>query len=320
MDMKTDLVQWDTIERDASRRVASLTAWRGARTARAQAYKFLVPVDGSAASTDALHVALRMAGRVSNAEIHVLNVQIRADNDEQDDIVARDGLHQTRHARTILDRMKTPHLLRIATGNPAEAIRAHARDAGIAEIVMGSRGAGRIERLLMGSVAMDVAEAAGVPVTLVKAHERDGYLPVERVDWLAPCDGSENSVRAIRHLAGRLARQKSRSWIHLLNVQESTHPVPVEAVNDDESPGRYRQQAVRICNEAIDLLNAAKLDYLFHVRIGDPVTQILRAVGQFGCGHVVMGSRGRGLFGKLVLGSVSHGVSHGASVPVTLIT
>lgn len=319
MDMKTELMRWDAVDRDAFGRMVGMSAWRGRRPAHARPYRFLVPVDGSAASTSAVHVAAQMADRVPGAELHLLNVQLCAGNDERDDAIERDGLQLTRFARAALDGMETSYLLRIVAGSPAEAIRAHAREAGVAEIVMGSHGAGRIERLLMGSVAMDVAERAGIPVTLVKASDRAGQHPAEWGDWLVPCDGSENSVRAVRYLAAHLAHRQGRWRVHLLNVQESTHPSAGGAAND-ESPGRYRQQAARICDEALGVLKAAELACLFHVRIGDPATQILRSAGELGCGHIVMGSRGLGLFGKLVLGSVSNGVAHGADVPVTLIT
>lgn len=321
MDMKTDLVQWDVVDRDAFGRMVGMSAWCGRRPAHARPYRFLVPVDGSTASASAVHVAAQMADRVPEAELHLLNVQLCAGNDARDDAIERDGLYQTRLARAALDRMGAPYRLRIAAGSPAETIRAHARDEGIAEIVMGSHGAGRVERLLMGSVAMDVAERAGIPVTLVKANDRAGQYPAEWIDWLVPCDGSESSVRAVRYLVHHLSQQQGRPRIHLLNVQESTHPViAAEGGYDDERPGRYRQQAARICDEALGVLKASDQTHLFHVRIGNPVAQILHAAGQFGCGHIVMGSRGLGLFGKLVLGSVSNGVAHGAGVPVTLIT
>ena len=53
-------------------------------------------------------------------------------------------------------------------GQPAEAIAQVARDKGIEHIVMGTRGLGRIQGLLMGSVAMKVIHLAQVPITLIK--------------------------------------------------------------------------------------------------------------------------------------------------------
>ena len=53
-------------------------------------------------------------------------------------------------------------------GQPAEAIAQVARDKSIEHIVMGTRGLGRIQGLVMGSVAMKVIHLAQVPITLIK--------------------------------------------------------------------------------------------------------------------------------------------------------
>jgi nucleotide-binding universal stress UspA family protein len=56
----------------------------------------------------------------------------------------------------------------VRTGQTAEAIAQAARDEGIKHIVMGTRGLGSIQGLLLGSVAMKVVHLAEVPITLLK--------------------------------------------------------------------------------------------------------------------------------------------------------
>jgi nucleotide-binding universal stress UspA family protein len=56
----------------------------------------------------------------------------------------------------------------VRTGQTAEAIAQAARDEGIEHIVMGTRGLGSIQGLLLGSVAMKVIHLAQVPITLIK--------------------------------------------------------------------------------------------------------------------------------------------------------
>lgn len=305
MDMRVSLVNWQRVERDNFGRLSCLSAWRGERARIFQPYVFLVPVDGSPPSLSALHVAAQMADRVPNAELHVLNVQLCSGNSEQDAAFEGDGLHETEAARHALEQMRASYALTVVAGSPAEAIHAYVRDFGVAEIVMGSYGAGRIERLLMGSVAMDVAERACVPVTLVKASEHAGRFPADWVDWLVPCDGSAYSLRAVRYLARYLPYRQDKPLVHLVNVQNSAEA--------------ERQQAERLCRKSIQLLEKARIPYDFHVLAGDPVEKIVASVDRLGCGHVVMGTRGLGLLGKLVLGSVSQGVAHRTGVPVTLI-
>lgn len=305
MDMRVGLVSWQHVERDAFGRPNWMSTWRGECARVFQPYIFLVPVDGYPPSLSAIHVAAQMADCIPNAELHLLNVQLCSGSREESDVFERDGLHETEAARHALEQMRASYALTIAAGSPAETIQAYARDFGVAEIVMGSYGAGRIERLLMGSVAMDVAERSSVPVTLVKASEHAGRFPADWVDWLVPCDGSASSLRAVRYLAKYLPYRQDKPLVHLLNVQK---------LADAD-----RRQAELLCQKSIQVLEKTRIPYEFHVLAGDPVAQIVESVDRLGCGHVVMGTRGLGLLGKLVLGSVSHGVAHQTLVPVTLI-
>ena len=56
----------------------------------------------------------------------------------------------------------------VRTGQPAEAIAGVAREEDIKHIVMGTRGLGSIQGLLLGSVAKKVIHLAEVPITLIK--------------------------------------------------------------------------------------------------------------------------------------------------------
>ena len=56
----------------------------------------------------------------------------------------------------------------VRTGQPAEAIALVAREEDIKHIVMGTRGLGSIQGLLLGSVATKVIHLAEVPITLIK--------------------------------------------------------------------------------------------------------------------------------------------------------
>ena len=54
------------------------------------------------------------------------------------------------------------------TGQVAKTIAEVAREEGVNQIVMGTRGLGGIQGLLLGSVATQVIHLAEVPVTLIK--------------------------------------------------------------------------------------------------------------------------------------------------------
>ena len=54
------------------------------------------------------------------------------------------------------------------TGNPAREIVDYARDEGVRQIVIGSRGLGSLKGIVLGSVSSKIIQLAGCPVTVVK--------------------------------------------------------------------------------------------------------------------------------------------------------
>jgi len=56
----------------------------------------------------------------------------------------------------------------VRTGPIAETIAQVSRETGIDHIVMGTRGLGRIQGIVLGSVAMKVVHLVKVPITLLK--------------------------------------------------------------------------------------------------------------------------------------------------------
>ncbi len=138
--------------------------------------RILVPVDGSEAAVRAARFAAGMAANAGGGEIVLLNVQepveelqthglareaIRAHRDE----LAREAATA---ASAALERSGIAFRFEWRFGDPARAIVEAAREARCDLIVMGTRGAGPIESLLLGSVAYKVLHIAELPVTLVK--------------------------------------------------------------------------------------------------------------------------------------------------------
>ena len=301
MDMRVKRMEWDVVERDKYGRVISLTAW-SRKASDIRPAIFLVPVDGSLASLTALNVALRLAAQRPNAELHILNVQVLGGDDALDDSVERQGLLETEEVREFLAMNQQHYLLHIATGVPAQVIHDYYRQHNVAEIIIGTHGTGYLQRLLLGSVAMDVVSHALVPVTLVKSSDRVGSFPAEWINWLIPGDGSPAALRAVRYVIRHLSELESPPKVHLLNVRPNG-AADTEACLDN----------------AISLLEIAKLPFDVHREVGDAATKILEAIERYGCGHIAMGSRGLGALGGIVWGSVSQRVVQRAAIPVTLV-
>ncbi len=138
--------------------------------------KILVPIDGSPVAERAAAHAAELVRGVDDAKVVLLNVQQNLEHwrkrgllNEKDlqDLRAH-GESEAEGARAILEKAGVLHDFEIVFGHPAEVIVRVAREQHCGSIVMGTRGLGDVESLLLGSTAYKVIQLAQVPVTLVK--------------------------------------------------------------------------------------------------------------------------------------------------------
>lgn len=134
----------------------------------------LVPVDGSDPSTRALEYAVERVATAGKGALMVVNVQLGMPASRY---VSREMIAEHQHrlagaaleaARALLKRRKLEADVSVLIGDPAATIVALAKRRGRSEIVMGSRGRGRVAGMLLGSVASKVIQLAPCPVTIVK--------------------------------------------------------------------------------------------------------------------------------------------------------
>ena len=140
----------------------------------ATANRILVPVDGSKCALRALRFAASRLDRHRGGLILLLNVQPPMPPGL---FVTRDMIkeHQRRHADPIIKHAETmAKRLRIKTrsavrvGDPAPLIARMARQSRCSEIVMGTRGRGRLAGAVLGSTSMKLLHIARIPVTLIR--------------------------------------------------------------------------------------------------------------------------------------------------------
>ena len=139
--------------------------------------KILLPVDGSDNANKAVmgFVAL-LSWYKEKPELHLLNVQHPLRGNvalfiNQADIKQyhqEEGLKSLQSIRTLLDQAGVAYQYHIVVGDPAEMIIRFASEKQFDQIVMGPRGAGGIQGLLLGSVTSKVMQSASTPVLLVK--------------------------------------------------------------------------------------------------------------------------------------------------------
>lgn len=141
------------------------------------------------------------------------------------------------------------------------------------------------------------------------------------LNLLVPVDGSESSSRAIDYLIRKLGCLKDGAEIHLLNVQ---HPIPYgnrvsSVIGHDKLAQFHQEEGTAALKNARQKLDAAKLEYHYHIGVGDEADVICQYAKEKSCDQIFMGTRGLGSVSNLVLGSVATKVIHLSPVPVLLV-
>lgn len=136
---------------------------------------------------------------------------------------------------------------------------------------------------------------------------------------LLAVDGSENSLRAVRHLI-ELVQGREAMEVFLLNVQE-----PIDAWEVKRMYPEEELEAMQVSKggdalaAAEALLDASKVAYHPQVLIGDVAHSIAQYAMDMGCDKIIIGTRGMGSLANLLMGSVATKVIHLTNVPVTLV-
>jgi nucleotide-binding universal stress UspA family protein len=140
---------------------------------------------------------------------------------------------------------------------------------------------------------------------------------------LVATDGSPHSIRAAG-LAARLARELHQAEVVLVNVGY----IPVVALGGGPGPdalidyGVWEEGLERagqaILGRATEEFAGVDVPVSRVYRRGDAAEEIVKAAHDLKADLIIMGSRGLGQIGGLILGSVSERVLHGAHTPVLI--
>lgn len=284
----------------------------------------LCPVDFSAQSRLALHVAARVADRF-DANITVLFVEdpllwqaagVRFDARA----LAKSTEAQLRRfvERAIgRDRGDRAIAYRIASGQPAAEIWKAARRASADLVVMGTQGLSGPKKLVVGSTTEAVLREARVPVLAVPpgaarlVHARL-WLGKKIVAAVELDKHASSDVRA----AARVARMFGASLLLVHVVRPVPGPPWLRAHLKDQDRARLTRARDRL-QALADSVKGVKV----HIRIalGDPAEEIAALAADAKAGQVILIlRRGRGLFGPRK-GSITYRVLCGAATPLLAV-
>ena len=137
--------------------------------------RVLMPIDGSENSLRTVRFVIRKAPLYKEPlEIHLLNVQhpfpgtISGVHEQAERYHHDEGTKALADARKALDAAGLKYVYHISVGEAGEVIAHFVKDKNIEQVMMGTRGAGAVANMLLGSVATKVLHLVEVPVLLVK--------------------------------------------------------------------------------------------------------------------------------------------------------
>ena len=205
----------------------------------------------------------------------------------------------------------------LVVGRPADAILDLAERIGADLIVVGNRGLGPVKRLLVGSVSGGVVHHAKRPVLVVRGGV-GSWPPVRVVIGEDLSEGAQSAARLGVGLAKLLEAETL-----LVHAYEGMPPHPETLPRDDRElyeamvEKHVEQVEPALEGRAADLADSHSLRPRVRIVPGESA-QVLSKVAEEGDkpSLLVVGSRGLGAGGRILMGSVSTKVLMAARGPV----
>lgn len=274
----------------------------------------VVGTDGSGNASAALRWAVEEAA-LHNASLEAMLVwslydQHHPDRSDRFDPDYGDAAAQATLAAWVAEALGADAKLslRAVRGEPVRAL-VEASDAADL-LVLGARGKGGFEGLLLGSVSERVAGFANRPVAVVRTPS-----PVRHGRVVTGIDGSARSLEALRWAAEEArARDADLEVVHAWRLPPMASP-PVHAVLPDVSTLEENGRAV--LDRALGDPALAGVKAHPHLTYAAPARALLERAGD--ATLLVVGTRGLGRVSGALLGSVSRQLLHHAPCPVVVI-
>jgi len=288
------------------------------------AHPVVVGVDGSASALHAVRWAAREAER-RNAPLRLVHathlVPVRHPRQispppEYQAAVLDQGRHWLTEASQTARRTVPglPVITDLHAGIPADVLVAESRDAQL--MVLGSRGLGGFTSMLVGSVAVALSAHGHCPVVVMRSATSDGAPPVDG-EIVVGVDGSELSDAALTFAFEAAAARgvplvAVHTWLDV-NMAGAWAVLP-ETIDWDwlqkEEENLLAERLVA-WREKFPQVEVRPL-----VARDRPDRALLEHAT--GAQLIVVGSRGRGAFTGMGLGSVSQSLLHHAECPVAV--
>jgi nucleotide-binding universal stress UspA family protein len=199
---------------------------------------------------------------------------------------------------------------RVVRGSAAGALIAAALETDAGLILVGSHGAGHVRRALLGSVSAQVI--AHAPCSVMVFREHGGTEPATHARTIVVGIDGSPSARAALERAEALAQPLAA---RLLLVHAYDPHIPFAVMTTEGMRKQLERHGRALLDEARAALAGPAETQLVEGHARD---ELIAACERHAPALLVVGSRGRGGFRELLVGSTTRGVAHHAPCPVLI--
>jgi nucleotide-binding universal stress UspA family protein len=281
----------------------------------------LIGVDGSSRSDDAMAVAELIApaldARPALLYAHPYReLESLLSEGQREQLVREVAETSARQARAHFGDAEAPRLELVGNRSPAAALHAAAAERDVVAIIVGSSSRGPIGRVMPGGVAQRLLSGAPCPIVVAPAGFAARH-PLGLGAIGAGFDASAEATDALGFAARIAAANKGPLIVIAVHQRVAFGHLPVGAggavatVNEE-----MRADLSRDLEKAVEEL-AAGQQVTARLREGDPAAALAEESENLGL--LVVGSRGYGPIGSVLVGSVATRLLNSSSCPVMVV-
>ena len=232
---------------------------------------------------------------------------------------ARERLALTAELRHRAEQQDVQFTHRTQHGDPAEVILLHARSLRPDVIVVGTHQRSGLDRLRTGSVGERVAAKATAPVLVVPLDAVPGAIEPFRHVAVA-VDFSAASAHAIDQALALASGPGDRiTLIHVVPGFSSGVPPHLYRYGVAEYQGHLIRDARRRLQLAVPLKRRSAATIHTRILVGDPATEISRAIDGISADLLIVGVSKRGIVSRALFGTTAARLVRRTRVPMLAV-
>ena len=136
---------------------------------------------------------------------------------------------------------------------------------------------------------------------------------------LLAADGSKYTKKALAFLVNHESLVNSNDELFVLNVQLQVPGRVISMLGSAEVAAYHREEGDKVLDPIKKFLDHHTLKYRCASVVGHPVEEILKAAAEEKSHLIVMGTRGHGVIGRALIGSIAQRVVSDCDIPVLLV-